>query len=243
MSDRARSFRQLGIEFAVIVLGVLIALAVDRAVQGVDEGALERSYLASLLRDFQNGADDAEYAAEFVGRRMAMIETLIHTIETGTAPDSTTAVDLARAIELSGWHPGVTFPRATWEDLVNTGRLGLITNEQLRRSVADFYIELDWFRELDGNWRRWMEPVQEEPGYILSPAQRLAITRGVMSTSPPPLDPPPLTDLVAGLTERPETLRHLGQALVVAELAGGTISSTAASARDIVAQLEEELSR
>lgn len=243
LSEKARPLRHLGIEFFVIVLGVLIALAVDRCVQDLDEGSLEQSYLEALLADFQSGAEGTAYAAEFIRERMGMIEALIDIVETGAAPDSVTAEDMATAIELAGWHPPVTFPRVTWDDLINTGRLGLITNGELRRSIADFYSDLDWYGQLDANWRRWMEPAQREAGYVLSPAQRLAITRRRLGSTPPPLDAPPLPDLVAGITDRPETLRNLGQALIVAELAGGTVGGISEAARAIAAQLEAELAR
>ena len=243
MSESARSVRRLGVEFFVIILGVLIALAVDRAVQGVDEGALERSYLESLLVDFQRGAQDMEYQAGFILERMSMIEALIRTVETGAVQDSMTAEDLARAIELAGWHPPVTFPRVTWEDLINTGRLALIANPEVRSAVAEFYVGLGWLQDLDANWRQWMAPMQSESDHHLSPQQRLAITRGVFGPSQPPIDPPPLADLVASLAERPETLRNLGQALIVAELAGNSVANAAADARNVVALLEAELSR
>lgn len=233
----------MGVEFLVIVAGVLIALAVDRGVQGVDEGALERTYLEGLLEDFQSGARDAEYAAEFIGRRQDMIQMLIDVIESGQAPDSVTADDLARALELAGWHPPVTFPRVTWEDLINTGRLGLITNASLRGSVAEFYVELDWSIDLDATWREWMLPVQREAGYFLSPDLRLAVTRAVFNDTTISVEPPDREQFVAALTERPETLRQLGQALLVAELAGGTLAGTVTAAREVAALLEAELDR
>lgn len=243
MSEKVQSFRRLGVEFVVIILGVLIALAVDRCAQGVDEVALERTYLEALLADFQGGAESSEYAAGFIRERMTLIESLIDVVETGTVPESMTAADLATAIELAGWHPGVSFTRVTWDDLINTGRLASITNTELRRAIADFYVQLDWSRELDANWKVWMQPVQREAGYVLSPEQRLVITRNRIGGGPALTDAPPMSELVSGLRARPETLRNLGQALIVAQLAGGTVQGTAARAREIASHIETELAR
>lgn len=243
MGQRQIPWRTLGVEFVVIVLGVLIALAVDRAVQGVDDRALERAYLEALLDEFERGAANTEFAVGFIRERMAMIDVLTAAIETGSVPDSITVEDLARGIELAGWHPGVTFPRVTWEDLINTGRLALITNAEMRRTLADFYIELDFVRDLDASWQRWMEPVQRESGYFLTPRQRLAIARSVFDSTEEVGGLPSRTVFVDRLSERPETYRNLGQALMVAELASGSIQGTAASARRIADMLSSELHR
>lgn len=243
MAQRQIPWRTLGVEFLVIVSGVLIALAVDRGVQGIDDGALEQSYLEALLDEFEQGADNTEFAVGFIQDRMSMIDVLVQAIETGSVPDSTTAEGLARSIELAGWHPGVTFPRVTWEDLINTGRLALITNAEVRRELADFYIELDFVRELDKNWQGWMEPVQRESGHFLTPQQRLAISRTMFGTPVPTTGLPSVATLVERLQERPEMYRNLGQALVVAQLSSGSIRGIATSARQIVGMLRAELGR
>jgi len=55
--------------------GVIIALVVDGAVQGLDDGSLETTYLESLMTECEQGVDGSEFAASFV--RLTLIRRLL----------------------------------------------------------------------------------------------------------------------------------------------------------------------
>lgn len=154
MKIRTRVAR-LMTEFVVIVLGVLIALAVDEWAGGVDDRAAERTYLAGLMADLRQDSSSLSAMAESWSRSATYGELLLGVLQGTGLADTVSLLFLVRE---SGT---VSIPQtagATYEDLVGSGNLGLIRDRQLRIDITEYYrtrVEsLSYFDRLDLRFRQ-----------------------------------------------------------------------------------------
>ncbi len=147
MSTRtSRLLNALG-NLALIVAGVLIALAVDQAAQSIGERRREAEYLAALQEDVQ--ADLAALRgplSEGLDRREAAAQLVIAGLN-GTLVEP---APLVAALDRAG-HVAFFAPRrATFDDLISTGNLRLIRDRETRATLIEYYdvSQLDAANEL-----------------------------------------------------------------------------------------------
>src|SRR5688572_9508566 len=135
----------------VIIVGVLVALAVDRAATRVDERALEREYLRGLVTDLEAIAAASRQAASSA-RRSDEAARVVLSAARGQTPVGTSGVDLARALVLAGFIIDQPFARDTWDDIVGTGRVYVLRDDELRRRIGSFYRQADQLQIFIGDW-------------------------------------------------------------------------------------------
>jgi hypothetical protein len=165
----------LALEFVVVVLGVLIALAVDQAVENRREKQLEQAYLNALTSDVES--DLAALRQEFlpaIDQREARAREVIEVVEDSGDPDP---VRIAVSLDFAG-HLSVFEPqRSTFDDLIATGGFRLIRDRRVRSEVVSYYAvsRLNDMHELIRN-EIWYEyrPVIDE---VLDPIFVAELTR------------------------------------------------------------------
>lgn len=162
-------------QFAIIVVGVLVALAADRWNQDRQDRLTEAQYIGALIDDLE--ADTAAIAraldlvTNFVAHGRRVVQVLEGADWAGT-PD-----DLARAVEYSLYLPFPDgFARATFQDLQSTGNLGLIRSDSLRKTLTRYYGAVEG---VEGWLPVWLEA--QRPGLQLLPVflslnQRMALS-------------------------------------------------------------------
>lgn len=127
----------LVLEFVVVVLGVLIALGVDQAVENRREKELEQAYLNALTSDVES--DLAALRQEFlpaIDQREARAREVIEVVEDSGDPDP---VRIAVSLDFAG-HLSVFEPqRSTFDDLIATGGFRLIRDLRVRSEVVGYY--------------------------------------------------------------------------------------------------------
>ena len=147
-------------EFAVIVIGVLTALAVDQWRESAEEHALRDEYLAGLAEDIGDELTYLDYVADLSRARVraadrillflghpagASDSTLGYVAPTGFDPDSV-VWDLSEAASMQFFVPEAV----VWEDLMATGNLRLIDDPDVRRRVSRYYTQIRYqTRDLD----------------------------------------------------------------------------------------------
>lgn len=142
-------------EFMVIVIGVLVALAVDGWATARSERVMEVEYLERLLEDVrfdlneltfvETSAVDSWEAAEVLQSPAAI---------RGMAPDLLTASLFVAANQRE---PDLS--RSTFGELISSGRIDLLQSTEVRRALADYDRIIT---EISGVWlilstdlRRW----------------------------------------------------------------------------------------
>lgn len=130
---REQNWTAVGIEFVIVILGVVIGFQVTAWNAAQQDIALERTYLERLAEEFdaiqvelddhQGDLDDAREAAE----------RFLAALDAGDAEamqaDAYALVSITRVSE-------VQIQSAALHELISSGRLGLIRNEELRGALA-----------------------------------------------------------------------------------------------------------
>ncbi|HKK28444.1 MAG TPA: hypothetical protein VKB18_10205 [Gemmatimonadota bacterium] len=129
--------RWFGAEFLVVVSGVLVAIALNSWYQGRRDAATEATYLALLSRDVDHTIADLREAAAFERSQELNGITAYRAFSArraGPEPDS-----VRRALTELLVRRTATLSKATYEDLLSTGNLGLIGDRALRDRIVRFY--------------------------------------------------------------------------------------------------------
>jgi len=132
-----RRLRWFGAEFLVVVSGVLVAVALNAWYQGRRDAATEATYLALLSRDVEHTMADLREAAAWERSQELnglMAYRAFSSRRAGPEPDSVRVALTNLLVRRTA-----TLSKATYEDLLSTGSLGLIGNRALRDRIVRFY--------------------------------------------------------------------------------------------------------
>ena len=150
----------------MIILGVLVALAVDQWNQDRENRELEGYYLAALERDLvadsQALALDIE-RAERSASMMAQFDSALSSDRPSLPPDVTRAV----LIDLVAMLVDPPYSTGTLEDLATTGRASLIQDPELRGALFDY-------RDYTKSSRVWLAEWRSDAGLATAPGAVLA---------------------------------------------------------------------
>ena len=187
MESLRDSARGLALELVVIVLGVLIALAVDAAWDAAQERRVRDELLHALAGDLQQGATMISDQLSAVEAELSDVQALLEAIYRGDSVDPTVAADALRSS--SDW---ADLPMGAYLGALNSGALGLLP-PALNRELA------------------LLPPMQErvtdnvnlflQAAYFGSYSDAVNLTGGVGSWLPfgPPVDE---DQIIQGLAER-----------------------------------------
>ncbi len=143
----APNFRWLFAETLVIVLGVLIALALNDAWTERQERQLEISYLERLEREF--GSDLAYIRETYLPgleRKKLALESIAPYVR-GQLPVPEEPLEFLSNVSLGGVLGGSErldfLSDATFRDLQSTGNLRLIRDTEIRAAITNYYLAID----------------------------------------------------------------------------------------------------
>ena len=157
----------------MIVIGVLVALAVDRWVAAIDQRGAERAALVALRDDFVRNREIALDKAESERALGAMGRQLLEALEAGDSEGDATKLFLAA--ELSGWHNPVSYRRGSWDDLQATLGVATLSDADLRMSVSEFFGNVESLRRAEDEWLNYILAFREEAGRHLPAEYRVRV--------------------------------------------------------------------
>jgi len=144
-------WRLLGVEFVVVVLGILCALAADSWWNGVQERRIETGYLLRLSGDLRMSR--ASLMEDLAPHRQWADSTrfVLNELKSGPNPGGVELLQKAigLATGLSVWYPYHT----TYEELLSTGNLAHISSDSLRAALGAY----DRLVKDNADWDDWME--------------------------------------------------------------------------------------
>lgn len=138
---RAQLLARLGWEFSVIVLGVLVALAAQRWYEARNDRATEAVYLERLKESVEDDTTYIGVAYRLLSRKESGLAYLAELVKTAPSAVLTDTMAFLTAVEDSH-HLGWTVPfrvRATFQELISTGRIALIRDPTLRSKIVEYY--------------------------------------------------------------------------------------------------------
>ena len=173
MSERkiALNWGRLASELAVIVTGILLALTVDSWVDSRRDRGAEREYLQRLLADLTANTTELHRVDRILeavrSHGMALVPLLSgrHSV--------TDTVGLFASLLHSTNSPEWPVARTgAHSDLVTTGNVALLRNDELRRAVADYYARAE---RLQDAWDRDISYYRNTVRRLIHPDTRLQL--------------------------------------------------------------------
>lgn len=141
MSRRAAAWRWVVGETLIVVVGVLIALAVDSWRDSLRDDRTEEQYLVSLLEDLDHDFAELDRAGVQAIAHASAARTVLDVVA-GRA-DALPGDSLAYAVERAGFLYLPAYFPYTFNELVSTGNLRIIKDPKLRREIASYYNLID----------------------------------------------------------------------------------------------------
>lgn len=128
-------------EFAVIVLGVLVALGVDGWNQGRKDSALEGDYLQRLEEDVRADLKTQGWILEVLSEKAEALDLVAGFVDgAGQLPEDPRP--LLKALAKDGTAFGWGLPAlqsVTFEDLTDTGSMSLLRDPEVRARIIAYY--------------------------------------------------------------------------------------------------------
>lgn len=133
----AARFRWFATELAMIVTGILVALAINTWWQGLETAEKERAYLADLVLDFEENAWRLEEAVKEGDEVLEASQILLSLpdVAAGRAIGTDSLNYLLQTLSILPTFQPVT---RTWDDILGAGELQTLSNAELRMLLADF---------------------------------------------------------------------------------------------------------
>lgn len=134
---RETRWTQVFIELLLLVVGILVALAIDGWMEDRRDARTERLYLERLVRDFDQDREVLEEFVEFEERQAADAVLAYRSLCEGTEVADREAV--ARALDHLTTRRTIRLARATYSDMLATGNLRLMRDAGLRDRIVKLY--------------------------------------------------------------------------------------------------------
>jgi len=136
-SLRGMRWAQVVLELALLIIGILIALAVDGWMDGRREASAERQYLKLLVRDLNRDLAVLDEVMAYEQRQVEDGILAYRALRGDVAPADREAV--AGALTRLTSRRTLRLTRATYTDLLSTGNLRLLRNAGLRDRIVGLY--------------------------------------------------------------------------------------------------------
>ena len=179
------------VDLAIVVIGVFLGIEAANWNEARKERREERRYYAQIIEDLrvdQQTLQDAEQISRLNDQAAEQsLRTLASGIPNGTAPGHL-AVQFQRAGFLKLPWP----EKRTYDELISTGNIGLLRDQQAKSALANYYGQ---FNEL----RQWDELLREQQGRYWDATAgvlpRAVLQAGIRGREPP-LTVPQMNDIL-----------------------------------------------
>lgn len=133
---KAQNWTAVALDFVIVVTGVFIGIQVSNWNDARREHALERQYVARLSSDIRLSARRAEDNIASHERQIGWQTVMLEALESCTL-DGDTRSDFAMGVIRIGQFEAPSLVRGVTDELQSTGRIGVISNLELRRALTE----------------------------------------------------------------------------------------------------------
>lgn len=239
-------------ELVLIVVGILIALAIDGWMQERQDSKTEIAYLRLLVEDLAQIEGTLQQFVDFETANMEIAAAVYRAIAVDNLPADED--DLQKQLAALGSRRTLQIISASYTDLTSTGNLQLISNPGLRGRIVRYFaeagrielvIEKNNSAFIDGTYFRFLIDAGITPVFVASPEPMLVeanrLAQEILGNAVPPVDEiltrPPEARSWDDI--RRQVLFRLRIASVGATLGGTAIERT----RELRTEIETELAR
>ena len=138
---RAQNWTAVGLDFVIVVVGILLALQISEWNQARQDRVRERAYLARMAAELQQSFQDIEASIEIAQEREALGRLLIDSVD----DEEPVRADPGRyllALLKGGYTYSPEIRSHAFDELRSSGDLGLIKDKALLVAITEFYTEV-----------------------------------------------------------------------------------------------------
>lgn len=164
------------VELATVVVGILIALAINNWAQARHDAALEARYLDRLLSDSAENATMLQERINLHTQRAATLAHLTNWLTKGTQPP--TNDEVSSVLCLWFMQPALRLRRETYAELASTGNLSLLRDVPLRGMLEQAETRREEALRLDrflDTLQRVTEPLNQYRQWQIDPTSRFEV--------------------------------------------------------------------
>lgn len=141
-----------GIDLVIVVLGILIGLQINAWHEQNKERQLEVVYLNRFASEIKTDIQFFNENREKNNIRVERILLIIDAVENGFNKDRKELVYLLKSIKRIEILRRAFAGSATWDELVSTGRIDLITDVELKARMSEYY---QYYRRMSAHGEVW----------------------------------------------------------------------------------------
>jgi hypothetical protein len=200
------------LEALVIITSVMVALAADRWVAGLEERARTSEILEQLEANIRADSVRVAEALEVARTRQQVAANLLAGKSTSEGADP---MRFIAQFERVGWLSQPSFQTDTWRDMVATGTSSLIGDAALRTALANYYDRAEVMERLQANWAETAQIYQRRANRIVPALVRVGVLNAIPAGTPLPEPEQEDVDEVVRAFETDQLLRaDLSQLMV-----------------------------
>jgi hypothetical protein len=233
---KTQNWLAVTLDLLIVIVGVFIGIEVANWNEARQEHNEERRYYSQLLVDLNHDLDSLSGAARRARFHDEAAELVLAKLR-GKPTPGVPPVRLAKAIHYAGFIYLPKPARGTYDELISTGNLGLLRNQQIKSHIADYYGEFDDNRQWDVLLRGQQSDYWTETAGILPRPILRAVFRGtepILSANDErevwtsAQSRPRLPNLLVGMAAHQERVRRDSELLT-------------ARAKELIAEIERHL--
>ena len=139
---RARDWLGIGIELLVVTLGVLLAFEIEQWGQQRERAAQERQFMEELFADTQSGLDELK---DLIEAHEKVVREVPVALDARGIPAKIRALPRQSDFGCGLSRPLLApYNDTAYEELVQSGRMSLLSDARLRRAVRDLAASQNW---------------------------------------------------------------------------------------------------
>ena len=137
---RAQNWFAVGIDFAIVVIGVYIGIQVSNWNDAVRFQSLEESYLTRLSDELRSNIETFEAEAKFAQESRGKLREFLEAVKSPSASDTDlvrhTGSYFSSGTFLANFRPS----QATFDELKSTGNLDIIQDKEIREAIVELHV-------------------------------------------------------------------------------------------------------
>ena len=143
---KARDWVGIGIELGVVTLGILLAFQIEQWGDRRQRAAEERQFLERLYNEYQRGIDELDFVNRNNHERVMREFRMAFAARGDRGRLSQYASRVNMGCD-AGYLRTTAFNNTAFEELINSGRLNIISNPDLRTQIRDLTTERSSLRD------------------------------------------------------------------------------------------------
>jgi hypothetical protein len=167
-------------EIVLVVIGILIALSINNWNEEIKDKILEQNYLVSLKKELGINIQIAHQSYLFSDFQAKNGELILDCMNNNIRQNP---LELAVAIEHTGWGNSINFVSDVWGELYATGNIGIIRNDLIKNKLMELYNDMNFVTKLqEQEWSKYNYGYRRLVGDVLIPSIRLRIRDNLSTT-------------------------------------------------------------